>query len=59
MDADQLFETTMDPARRKLLRVVLDSAVDADAKFSLLMGDEVAPRRRWIEEHALLAEVDA
>ena len=46
MDWDQLYDTTMDPAKRKMLRVSLDSAVDADKTFSLLMGDEVAPRRK-------------
>ena len=59
MDWDQLYDTTMDPARRKMLKVSLDSAVDADKTFSLLMGDEVAPRRNWIETNALMANIDA
>ena len=58
MDWDQLYDTTMDPAKRKMLRVSLDSAVDADKTFSLLMGDEVAPRRNWIETNALMANID-
>ena len=59
MDWDQLYDTTMDPAKRKMLKVSLDSAVDADKTFSLLMGDEVAPRRNWIESNALMANIDA
>ncbi|MGI6495962.1 MAG: DNA gyrase subunit B [Kiritimatiellia bacterium] len=59
MDKEQLFETTMDPANRKLLQVTLDDTVEADRVFQLLMGDEVAPRRRWIEENSLMAEIDA
>ncbi len=59
MDKEQLFETTMDPRNRKMLKVSLDDAVEADTVFNLLMGDEVAPRRRWIEENSLMAEIDA
>jgi DNA gyrase subunit B len=53
MDAEQLWDTTMDATRRVLLRVNWDMASDADAIFSILMGEEVEPRRRFIEEHAL------
>ena len=53
MDAEQLWDTTMDASRRVLMRVSWDMASDADALFSILMGEEVEPRRRFIEEHAL------
>lgn len=58
MNADQLWETTMDPQRRTLKRVTIDSAAEADCVFSMLMGDEVPPRREFIETHARYARID-
>ncbi len=58
MNADQLWETTMDPARRTLKQVTIESAFEADRIFSMLMGDEVAPRREFIESHAKYAKID-
>jgi len=59
MNAEQLWETTMDPSRRTLKKVTIESAAEADRIFSMLMGDEVAPRREFIETHARYARIDA
>ena len=53
MDAEQLWETTMDPSQRTLMRVAWEQAGDADGLFSVLMGEQVEPRRKFIEDHAL------
>ncbi len=52
MNPDQLWETTMDPERRTLLQVNIGSAMEADLMFSQLMGEEVAPRKKFIQAHA-------
>jgi len=58
MNADQLWETTMNPDTRTLKKVTIESAAEADLIFSTLMGDEVAPRREFIERHAKYAKLD-
>jgi len=58
MNAEQLWETTMDPARRTLKQVTIESLAVADGVFSMLMGDDVAPRREFIETHAKYAKID-
>ncbi|MBQ7682346.1 MAG: DNA topoisomerase IV subunit B, partial [Oscillibacter sp.] len=55
MDPHELWETTMDPARRSLRRITLDDAVRADEVFTILMGEQVEPRKEWIERNAMYA----
>ena len=59
MNAEQLWETTMNPNTRTLKQVTIESAAEADYTFSMLMGDEVPPRREFIESHAKFARIDA
>ncbi|MFN3969581.1 DNA topoisomerase (ATP-hydrolyzing) subunit B [Flavobacterium sp.] len=59
MNAEQLWETTMDPSYRTLRQVNIDSLAEADRVFSMLMGDEVPPRREFIEKNAVYAKIDA
>jgi DNA gyrase subunit B len=59
MNAEQLWETTLNPEHRTLKQVTIESAAEADRIFSMLMGDEVPPRREFIESHAKYAKIDA
>ena len=59
MDAEQLWETTMDPDKRILRQVHIENAAEADRIFSMLMGDDVPPRREFIEQNAKYANIDA
>lgn len=59
MNAEQLWDTTMNPDARTLKQVTIDSAFEADRIFTMLMGDEVPPRREFIESHAKYAKIDA
>lgn len=59
MNAEQLWDTTMNPENRTMRRVTIDSMTEADHVFSMLMGDEVPPRREFIEKNAIYANIDA
>jgi DNA gyrase subunit B len=59
MNAEQLWMTTMNPMNRTLKQVTIDSAAEADRIFSMLMGDDVPPRREFIEKNAKYANIDA
>ncbi len=59
MNAEQLWETTMHPEKRTLQQVTIENAAEADHIFAMLMGDDVPPRRKFIEDHAIYANIDA
>lgn len=59
MNAEQLWETTLNPATRTLMKATIENAAECDRTFSMLMGDEVAPRREFIERNAKYAKIDA
>ena len=59
MNPEQLWETTMNPETRILKQVSIENAAEADYIFSMLMGDDVVPRREFIEKHATYANIDA
>ena len=59
MDKEQLWDTTMSPENRILRQVSIENAAEADRIFSMLMGDDVPPRRQFIEQNAVYATIDA
>ena len=59
MNEEQLWSTTMDPEHRTLRQITIENAAEADRVFSMLMGDEVPPRREFIEQNATYANIDA
>ena len=59
MNAEQLWDTTMNPEFRTIRRVTIDNATETDRIFAMLMGDEVPPRREFIEKNAVYANIDA
>ncbi|HNQ38628.1 MAG TPA: toprim domain-containing protein, partial [Prolixibacteraceae bacterium] len=59
MNAEQLWDTTMNPEKRTLQQVTIENAAEADHIFAMLMGDDVPPRRKFIEDHAIYANIDA
>jgi len=59
MNAEQLWDTTLNPNFRTLRQITIDSLAEADRIFSMLMGDEVPPRREFIEKNAIYAKIDA
>ena len=58
MNAEELWETTMDPARRVLRQVAIEDGAEADRIFDMLMGNDVAPRKSFIQTHAKMADID-
>ena len=58
MNAEELWETTMNPGTRRLINISIDDAAHADEVFTMLMGEEVLPRRRFIQTHAKSANID-
>ena len=59
MSAEQLQSTTMDPEKRLLRQITIENAAEAERTFSMLMGDDVLPRREFIEQNAVYANIDA
>ena len=59
MSDEQLWDTTMNPEKRLLRQITIENAVEAERTFSMLMGDDVPPRRQFIEENAHYANIDA